>query len=426
MKTSFHKIIFFKIAIVFSIVKKGVCMKKIFTWHGFLFLPILLCTIIYPDQHITFCTNQPHQLYAHITAEIRSIAHKIDSSLIQNKPGLIALSNSLADELEYMPLELMMCAVQEMRALCVPESEEYNIINAYYQQLMDFNEELVCDEPVMRKHCKRFDQLCVRGDACVGGNLIVCGTICPDPLIPCLGPQGATGSTGITGATGDTGFTGFTGNTGARGPQGATGNSGATGAMGDTGNTGFTGPQGGIGALGARGNTGPTGFTGFTGFTGNTGPQGPAAQERAFAYITVTGATFVSGPTGILLGAPIAFTTNQTIQDITHVPGTPEIIIQNTGRYEVFFNPQTAFGRGPTQWALYLNNVLVPGSIYNSGIEQLNSPRANGYVLLAANAGDVITIRNFNPTGESYFIYGELFVTGLTTNAASILIRQLD
>lgn len=159
-------------------------MKRVSMRPRYLFLPIfLLYSIIYAEQHVTFCTNQSHQAYAHITNDIRSITCKVDSSMIQDKTGLIALSSSLKDELEYMPLELMMCAVQEMRLLTSLTPEESRIIETYYKQLMDLNEKVVFDEETVRKRCKTFNELCVRGNARIGGNLIVCGTICPGPRI---------------------------------------------------------------------------------------------------------------------------------------------------------------------------------------------------------------------------------------------------
>lgn len=162
------------------------------------------------------------------------------------------------------------------------------------------------------------EQLCVSGNAQVGGNLVVCGTIVASgftggggngstgptgptgprgPTGPGVGDTGPTGPTGNTGPAGNTGPRGATGNTGLTGNTGAAGNTGATGAtgIGITGNTGSTGLTGPTGNQGVTGNTGSTGATGIsiTGNTGGTGNTGATGNPGA------TGATGVTGATGI-------------------------------------------------------------------------------------------------------------------------------
>lgn len=60
------------------------------------------------------------------------------------------------------------------------------------------------------------NQLCVSGNAQIGGNLAVCGTVTASGLIGTTGATGA-GSTGAQGTTGSTGATGAVGATGAAG-----------------------------------------------------------------------------------------------------------------------------------------------------------------------------------------------------------------
>ena len=133
----------------------------------------------------------------------------------------------------------------------------------------------------------QYCSICVKGDAYVGGDLTVCGTI-NGHVFGETGPTGVTGTTGATGATGSTGATGAgstgsTGNTGPTGLLGPTGPTGATGA-GSTGSTGVTGSTGMVGATGSTGLTGATGAgstgnTGSTGQTGNTGAIGNTDQQ---------------------------------------------------------------------------------------------------------------------------------------------------
>lgn len=175
----------------------------------------------------------------------------------------------------------------------------YELIN----KIKTNDPDVVSDDKTARNKCKRFNAVCVRGNALICGNLTVCGNTCVDPINAAVG---ATGNTGATGFTGDAGFTGFTGALGARGPQGTTGGVGRpgitgatgftgsdginaqTGFTGNTGSQGATGPVGlsaANGAQGAVGATGPTGFTGFTGFTGPQGQTGLGESDQAFAYI---------------------------------------------------------------------------------------------------------------------------------------------
>jgi len=81
-------------------------------------------------------------------------------------------------------------------------------------------------------------ELKVQSDACIQGDLCICGkTYSQDPIGP-TGPTGATGPIGTTGPTGPTGPINI-----ATGPTGTTG---PTGAIGPTGNTGATGPTDGL------------------------------------------------------------------------------------------------------------------------------------------------------------------------------------
>ncbi|MFZ5953479.1 MAG: hypothetical protein ACOYT8_00085 [Candidatus Dependentiae bacterium] len=454
---------------------------NIVSWRrNSVFLLLLFSLIIRAENQITFTSNNPNQHYAK-TFPIRSIGTKIDPSLMQDTPGLVALAAACADHtLEYMPLELMICAAQELRALSL-DQQDLNIVNAYYEQLINLDDCVVCDEDTVRKRCKTFNELFVCGNARIGGNLIVCGTICPDPNItqPCsaiggsgqtgatgaagdtgftgfTGPQGALGALGAlgeTGFTGPTGPTGFTGFTGPQGAAGAMGNTGNTGFTGDTGSTGFTGPQGNVGALGATGNTGPsgftgftgpigargalgalgatgntgpTGFTGFTGFTGNSGAAGLAAGDAAFLYAYFSGTTSVTGgdPTTLADSASVPFTTNGPISGITHAPGSTNIEISTTGTYEVLYTIRTAT---TSRFTAALNGSLIPGATLYF-ITGFKTPASvTGRVVFSANAGDVLTIRCVNASGVSIVVSSTGFATSTDNQnvAASIIVRQI-
>ena len=174
------------------------------------------------------------------------------------------------------------------------------------------------------------------------------------------GPTGATGPTGPTGATGPTGVTGPTGPTGATGPTGVTGPTGPTGVTGATGPTGVTGPTG---STGATGPTGPTGATGSTGPTGATGAAGETASpELLSAYSTP--------PQVGTSGGALIFDRNAVINGnaISHAQNSADIVIQQTGFYQVSFHSTMGPTMGadfPMTVSMYLQQqgTEVPGTV---------------------------------------------------------------
>lgn len=444
--------------------------------RNFVFVMLIFgMAMLKAENQIQFTTNNPDQYYAK-TDPLISIGKDIDVSSFNDSPGLIALSAACAKSIEYMPLELMMCAAQELTELSLTQDQR-ECITSYYEQLLSLDDAVVSDEETVRKKCKTFNELCVRGNARIGGNLIVCGTICPDPNIRVsCNNVGAAGQTGVTGPSGITGFTGFTGPQGAFGPLGVTGDTGNTGPTSDTGLTGFTGSQGGIGAIGntgntgltgatgftgftgpqgaiglpgntgntgatgstgltgpqgvrgaqgaagAAGNTGPTGFTGSTGFTGNSGAAGFGAGDAAFLYAYFTGVTSVTGGTVALVGSASVPFTNSVVTNNLLTPASTDIQVLTTGIYEVLFTIST------TQTSLFsvaLNGSLTtPNSLYSSG--SATPSKNTGRVVIAATAGDVISVRCANGIGNSRVVA----TTGLTGTdnqniAASIVVRQI-
>ena len=160
---------------------------------------------------------------------------------------------------------------------------------------------------------------------------------------------------------------------GPTGPTGPTGPKGATGATGPAGATGATGPAGATGA------TGPAGATGATGPIGPTGPGFPAT----YAYI------YNVDEVSIPVEADLPFSTNGLIVGgIAHTPGATEIFINETGDYEITFSVQAD---RVNQFALFLNDVLVPGSIYSIGAANIGNI---GSVIISITAPAVLTIRN--------------------------------
>ena len=89
------------------------------------------------------------------------------------------------------------------------------------------------------------------------------------------------------------------------------------------------------------------------------------------------------------------FSSNGIIQGgISHNPGSAEIMINETGFYEITFSLQAD---RVNQFALFLNGILIPGSIYSTGAANINNI---GRVIVFIEAPATLTLRNhtsFNP-----------------------------
>jgi hypothetical protein len=202
------------------------------------------------------------------------------------------------------------------------------------------------------------------------------------------GPKGSIGSQGPIGKTGATG---------AAGSQGSAGAGGETGA---TGATGTTGPKGAIGAAGAPG------------AAGATGPAGPASIPQ-YAYIyNLLGETIPSH-------ADVVFSDNGDMSSgFSHVPGTADIVVGETGEYEVSFS---LAADNPNQVGLTRNGQLVPGTIFGAGSGEVQN---TGTAILSATAGDVLTLRSFEATSA---INLSAFAGGSLENAdATFTIQKIN
>jgi Collagen triple helix repeat (20 copies) len=219
----------------------------------------------------------------------------------------------------------------------------------------------------------------------------VAGAIGPPGLQGPLGEVGATGAQGVTGPQGELGLTGPVGPQGETGSEGATGARGLEGVQGEVGSTGLEGPAGPPGAQGVQGEVGPQGTTGAegaqgpagaAGATGATGPAGSSGLSQ-YAYIYNLGGETVP------LEADVTFDTNGVLTPgITHAPGVAGITLTTAGTYEATFSVS---GTEPSQMALFVNGILVPGTIYGSGA---GTQQNVGQAIFIAPAGAVLTVRN--------------------------------
>ena len=225
----------------------------------------------------------------------------------------------------------------------------------------------------------------------------------PDLLDPreLLDP-GPTGPRGATGPAGPTGVAGPAGPTGVTGPAGTTGPAGPTGVAGPAGPTGVTGPAG---------TTGPTGATGPAGPTGATGPAGPSGGASEYGYV------YNLGSRAIPIEGDISFDTNGVLTaGIAHAIGASQIHVISAGDYKVTFSVSTA---EPNQFALFVNGVEVPGTVYASGA---GTQQNVGQAIITLGANDVLTLRNHSSWAAATL---QTFAGGTQANVnASITIEN--
>lgn len=138
--------------------------------------------------------------------------------------------------------------------------------------------------------------------------------------------------------------------------------------------------NGGIGVVGPQGPTGATGAAGATGATGATGTAG-GISDYAYVY-NLTAQT-------VAIEADVPFDSNGLITPgFTHTPSSSVISINAAGVYKVIFSVS---GTESNQFALFLNGLEVPGTVYGSGA---GTQQNTGQAIFAMGAGDSLTLRN--------------------------------
>ncbi len=112
------------------------------------------------------------------------------------------------------------------------------------------------------------------------------------------------------------------------------------------------------------------------------------------------------------------FDTNGKLVGLTHAAGASTITATTAGDYDISFSVS---GVEPSQFALFLNGALVPGSIFGSGAgTQVNA----GGVIITLAAADVLTVRNHSSAAA---VTLQTLAGGTQVNSnASIRIRRLN
>jgi hypothetical protein len=141
------------------------------------------------------------------------------------------------------------------------------------------------------------------------------------------------------------------------------------------------------------------------------GATGSGLTEYGYVYNLTAQSVAVEGDVtfsnnGVMVGA------------IAHTPGAAAITLGNAGNYAIWFN---VAGVESNQFAVYLNGAAVSGAIYGSGAGTQPNP---GMVILAAAAGDVITLRNHSSASA---VTLQTLAGGTQTNSnASVLIQKIS
>jgi hypothetical protein len=150
-----------------------------------------------------------------------------------------------------------------------------------------------------------------------------------------------------------------------------------------------------------------------------TAPAGTTGTTEAACGLCEYGYIYNLSPEVVAIEADVIFdSTGITTSGITHVPGTSQIIVTTPGDYEVNFSVS---GVEPNQFALFLNGVPVPGTVYGSGA---GTQQNNGQAIIAIASGDVLTLRNHSSAAA---VILQTLAGGTQINVnASIVIKMLN
>jgi hypothetical protein len=123
----------------------------------------------------------------------------------------------------------------------------------------------------------------------------------------------------------------------------------------------------------------------------------------------------------VALEAAVTFDSNGLgTPGITHGLGSPGITMADQGIYKVAFSVS---GTEPCQFALFVNSVLVPETVYGSGA---GTQQDNGQAILAINAGDVITLVNHSSAAAVTLAAAPPIGGTAAAVNASIILEKLD
>jgi hypothetical protein len=125
------------------------------------------------------------------------------------------------------------------------------------------------------------------------------------------------------------------------------------------------------------------------------------------------------------VGASVTFNSNGTMsRGIKHIENSSEIVFERAGVYQITFLGITRNETTYSSLALFLNGVLVKGTMYRIGSSGQTLEHRTVQAIITINAGDKLTVRNagrrdVERVGEQVVYFAD------TGTNASIMITQL-
>lgn len=259
-----------------------------------------------------------------------------------------------------------------------------------------------------------------------------------------IGPIGPAGPTGPQGPKGDKGDAGPAGPQGPIGPTGAQGAVGPVGPKGDTGADGAQGPKGDAGAIGPAGPQGDPGKNGADGATGPAGPTGPIGPKGdpgvcdcEVSFINLYASIPQTVPPNGLPGSTVNYDKISSVHvaadyitATTPIDGKVGFVKHGLYRIDWILQgritpplpqpvPSWSFG-------LYLNGILVPGSIYSGFNSSPNddASHSSGTVIFEIPAGAILELRNtcVSSVNLDPNVGGSVFPITIATLTATLML----
>ena len=199
------------------------------------------------------------------------------------------------------------------------------------------------------------------------------------------------------------------GDAGPKGPRGDKGDKGANGKRGYEGHRGHRGDTGKRGECGEKGECGEVGEVGPIGPIGPIGPVGPASiLDYAYFHGNVLQDVVVDG--NVLFN-----NTGLNTANIVYLP-SGDITLVNSGVYKITYYVQA---NQVANVALFLNNVILPESIYAATSSSINYGQC---IIASASSNAVLNLKSIL---TSVFVINPIPVGVLFGINTSIVIEQI-
>ena len=134
-------------------------------------------------------------------------------------------------------------------------------------------------------------------------------------------------------------------------------------------------------------------------------------SSKAYCYVYNTGNESIAPEQNV------PFRSNGVHKGVEHVPGSDTVTFEEKGSYAVWFSVS---GLTENQFALFLNDNFIPGSIYGVGLP-LPAPNV-GMTIVSAKSGDKLTLRN-HTSAVPVSLNNNLGGTNTNVSASLLIIK---